>query len=158
MTKFRMLILSTAIVFVMSGLRGDEPRDAKNKLQGVWVAERVTSSGNTVPAEKFPFELHFERSQLVFKFTGPVAGGKDLIHEIVVDDTKDPATIDIAREIRGKKETVHGIYKLDDGRLWICSLRDANGQPSSDRPSNFESSPTVKSDLLILTPKPKDAK
>ncbi len=145
-----------ALAPVASGLRADEPpRAAKSELNGVWVAEKVTSAGNVVPSEKFPFEVVIEDDKLIFKFVGSVAG-KDRIHQIVVDNTKDPYTIDMTREVRGKKETVRGIYKIEDGRLLICSLRDGKGQPSSERPKTFESSSSVKSDLLILKPKLKE--
>lgn len=124
-----------------------------SKLEGVWIAEKVTSSGEVVPKEKFPFELHFEKDKLIFRFVAPSLG-KDRVHEIVVDETKTPATIDITREIRGKKETVYGIYKFEGDRLLICSLRDSNRQPSDERPTTFDSSNEVRSDLLVLARKP----
>ncbi|MFN0052336.1 MAG: TIGR03067 domain-containing protein [Planctomycetales bacterium] len=127
-------------------------KDLQN-LQGVWVADKVTTAGEVVPKEKFPFELHFEKDSLIFRFVAP-SSGKDRVHEIVVDESKTPATIDITREIRGKKVTVYGIYKFEDERLWICSLRDSNRQPSEKRPTTFDSSDEVRSDLLVLTRKP----
>ncbi len=35
----------------------------QSKLDGVWIAEKVTASGEVVPKEKFPFELHFEKDK-----------------------------------------------------------------------------------------------
>lgn len=128
-----------------------EPDDAA-KMNGVWIAEKVTFAGREVPSAKFPFELHFEKSKLTFKFVGKTTG-KDRVHEIVLDSSKTPSTIDITREIRGKKVTVRAIYKFDDGKLLICSLRGPDRQPSSERPKTFESSRAVTSDLMILKPK-----
>ena len=82
MLNRRNFIFAIALVVVASGLHADdEPRDSKTRLKGVWVAEKVTSSGNTVPAKKFPFELHFADDKLIFKRVS----GKDRVHQIVVD-------------------------------------------------------------------------
>jgi hypothetical protein len=62
--------------------------------------------------------------------------------------------MDITREIRGKDATVRGIYKFEDGKLIVCSLRGPDRQPSSERPKTFESSRAVLSDLMVLKPKP----
>jgi uncharacterized protein (TIGR03067 family) len=151
------------VVFVVampvSWLLAEEPKAAaKEKLDGVWVAEQVLSAGRAVPSEKFPFELHFAEGQLTFKFVGKNTAGKDRVHDLSVDASKSPATIDITRTVRGKKSTVLGIYKFEDGKLFICSLRDSGGNPSTDRPRTFESSRDIKSELMILKRKRDDAK
>lgn len=146
-------VLATNVTPVFS----DEPQsDDATKMKGVWIAEKVTSSGRTVPADKFPFELHFENAKLIFKFVGEI-NGKDRVHEITIDPTKTPKTIDITRKIRDTEETVRGIYKFDGNKLMICSLRGPDRKPSPDRPTTFDSSKTVKSDLLVLKLKPDDA-
>lgn len=127
--------------------------EAPASLVGVWSAEKVLSSGREVPKEKFPFELHFTPKQLTYKFVGTIQG-KDRVHDLSLDPSKTPATIDISRMVGEKRMTVLGIYKVEDERLWICFLRSADGNPSEHRPSTFESSNDVKSDLLILKQKP----
>jgi uncharacterized protein (TIGR03067 family) len=124
-----------------------------SKPEGVWIAEKVTSSGEVVPKEKFPFELDFEKGNLVFRFVGPVKGN-DRVHKIVMDDSKIPATIDITSEDPRRKGTVRAIYKFDDERLLIYSLRDKNGQPAETRPADFGSGEEAGSDLPVLTRKP----
>jgi uncharacterized protein (TIGR03067 family) len=131
--------------------------DASESLLGVWIAEKVLSAGQEVPEEKFPFELHLTESQLTYKFVGGTKG-KDRVHDISLDSSKTPAAIDITRTVGAKKMTVRGIYKYEDGRLFICFLRAANENPSEDRPSTFESTSEIKSDLLILKRKPKGDK
>jgi len=143
-------ILATTAV---SALSEEVFPDDATKMEGVWVAEKVTFSGREVPPKKFPFELHFGDAKLTFKFVGDTTG-KDRIHEIVIDPTKGPSTIDIMREIGGKKETVLGIYKFEEGKLMICSLRGADRKPSAKRPTNFASDESVSSDLLVLKRKP----
>ena len=129
--------------------------NSSESMVGVWVAEKVLAGGREVPKEKFPFELHFTEDQLTYKFVGNYQG-KDRVHDISIDSSKDPATINITRTVRDKKMTVYGIYKFENGKLLICSLRGEDGNPSSERPATFESSSEVTSDLLILKRKSDD--
>lgn len=150
----RAALLFAICVFIEAPVRADDaPENTSENLAGVWVAEKVTSGGQDVPKDKFPFELHFTDQTLVFRFVGP-AKGPDRIHDVTLDNTKSPATIDIVRRGDNKTPTVHGIYRLDGDRLLICSLRDENRQPSKERPSKFESSSDIRSDLLVLKRKP----
>jgi uncharacterized protein (TIGR03067 family) len=151
MGRFRTLFVAfTVVLHAPSLLLAESPAtDSSESVIGVWVAEKVLSSGSQVPAEKFPFELHFTKNQLTFKFVGE-SSGKDRVHDISLDASKDPARIDITRTVRDKKMTVYGIYKFEDGRLFICSLRGADGNPSGDRPLTFESNSNVRSELMIL--------
>jgi uncharacterized protein (TIGR03067 family) len=155
MQYHRTLLLSMVLIVSCTVVsRGTEPQsDELAKLEGVWVAEQVLSSGTKVPQDKFPFELHFEENRLTFKFVG-AAEGKDRVHEISVDASTEPFKMDITRSIRDKKMTVHAIYKFDGARLVICSLRGADGQPANERPISFDSSSTVRSELLTLNRKP----
>ncbi len=155
MAHFHIFFIAVAVLAIpTSPLLAQNPKPISSEsMVGVWVAEKVLSSGREVPKEKFPFELHFTKSQLTFKFVGD-SKGKDRVHDISMDVSKNPTTIDMTRTVRDKKMTVYGIYKFEDGKLLICSLRGADGNPSSDRPSTFESSSDVKSELLILKRKP----
>ena len=132
---------------------GQEEQNAEQeafaKLEGTWVAEQVLSSGKEVPREKFPFELEFDDGKLTFKFVGEVKG-KDRVHDLTLDTTTDPFQMDLSRTVRDKKMTVLSIYKFDGERLLICSLRDADGQPAKQRPTSFDSSSTVRSELITL--------
>jgi hypothetical protein len=75
------LLLLTAVCSV----NADEPEpDDATKMHGVWIAEKVTSAGQEVPAAKFPFELHFDDSKLIFKFFGKTTG-KDRIKNPIND-------------------------------------------------------------------------
>jgi uncharacterized protein (TIGR03067 family) len=122
-------------------------------LAGIWLPQKVTSSGAVVSAAKFPFEVHFtEPNRMIFKFVGGTQG-KDRVHEVTLDTSKDPAVMDMTRTGRG--QTVFAIYKIEDDQLTICSLRGADGQPSSERPKGFESDEVTKSDLLVLKRKAK---
>ncbi len=155
MANFHVLIMAIAVVaHSASSLLAQNPKsNSSESIVGVWVAEKVLSAGREVPEEKFPFELHCTKSQLTFKFVGGTRG-KDRVHDISLDESKNPRTINMTRTLRDKKMTVYGIYKFEDGKLLICSLRGADGNPSSDRPSTFESTSDNKSELLILKRKP----
>jgi uncharacterized protein (TIGR03067 family) len=149
--------LLVAIAFTLIAtikLYAQEPKEkAFAKLKGDWIAEKVLSAGKDVPAEKFPFELQFADDKLTFK--GIVVGsviGKDRVHDLVLDASADPCTMDITRTVRDKKLTVYAIYKFDRDRLLICFVRDA--KDPKERPTSFDSSETVPSDLLILKRKP----
>ena len=155
MAQCHVITMAIALVVISTSplLAQNPKRKSSESMIGVWVAEKALSAGREVPKDKFPFELHFTKTQLTFKFVGD-SKGKDRVHDISLDASKNPATIDITRTVRDKKMTVYGIYKLEDGRLLICSLRGADGNPSGDRPSTFESSSDVKSELMILKRKP----
>jgi len=148
-------LLIAVPAFVATGLNvhADEPLETKRKLNGVWVAEKITSSGQVVPLEKFPFELHFTDKTLTFKRVRHDRA-PDRVHDITLDNTKNPATIDIIGKRGDSILHVRGIYSFDGDRLLICSLRDENRRPSKERPKTFESSSEVPSDLLILKRKP----
>ncbi len=123
--------------------------NAKDSLVGVWVAEKVLSSGQEVPEEKFPFELQFTESQLIYKFVGKIQG-KDRVHDIRLDSSQDPPTIDIIRTVGDKKITVLAIFKHENDQLLLCFTRTSDGNPAETRPSNFESNEDTKNDLMIL--------
>jgi uncharacterized protein (TIGR03067 family) len=131
----------------------ESSREAFAKLEGLWVAEKVLVAGEQVPQEKFPFELLFADGKLTYKFVGN-SKGQDRVHELIVNTSNDPWSMDITRMVGEKKATVRAIYKLEGEKLLICFLRGPDRQPSKDRPSSFESNATVKSDLLILKRKP----
>jgi uncharacterized protein (TIGR03067 family) len=76
------------------------------------------------------------------------------VHDLKLGKTEDFFTMDLTRTVRDKASTVHAIYKFDGDQLLICSLRDADGQPSKERPRSFDSSSAVKSELLVLKRKP----
>lgn len=122
----------------------EEKTDALDELKGVWVREQVLHAGQEVPPDKFPYQLHFDGNKLIFRFVGEVKG-KDRIHDIQVDATKTPAEMSIVRQLDDRKLTVPAIYKIEDGRLMICFFRDSN-----ERPTQFESTAEIKSDLLVL--------
>jgi len=146
---------ATPIATRKAGTASSGQMGALARLEGIWVAETVTSSGKVVPDEKFPFEIHFEPpDQMIFKFVGN-AEGRHRVHTIRLDGSKDPATMDITRVVRGKPETVFAIYQIETDRLMICSLRSPDGQPSSERPTNFLSDGVTKADLLVLKRKAK---
>ncbi len=71
-------------------------------------------------------------------------------HQIVVDDTKHPATIDVVCEHSGKRWVSRGIIKIEDGRLWMCFLSKTHDKQSAERPTSFESGEIVPSTLLVL--------
>lgn len=129
--------------------RGIPASEIKAALVGEWVAEKVLSSGEEVPAEKFPFELHFTESQLIYKFVGRIQG-KDRVHDIQLDASQNPPTIDITRTVGDKKITVLAIFKLNDDQLSVCFTRTSDGNPSETRPTSFESTKDTGSDLMIL--------
>ena len=74
---------------------------------------------------------------------------------ITLDNSKKPAHMDMTQTARGKTETVLAIYKIEGDLLTICFSRGARGQPSSERPTGFESDEATKSDLLVLKRKVK---
>lgn len=148
-------VLSFSIMTI-SSLTAQDRKDAtalasesKESLVGEWVAEKVLSSGREVPKEKFPFELQFTDTQLIYKFVGNIQG-KDRVHDIRIDSSQSPPAIDITRTVRDKKVTVLAIFKHENDQLLLCFTRTSDGNPSETRPSNFESSEDTKNDLMIL--------
>ena len=136
---------------------GSQPNSAFAALEGAWSYEKIISAGQTVPKEKFPYEIHFKSpNQLIRKgITVGEVTGKDGADVITLDNSKKPAHMDMTQTARGKTETVLAIYKIEGDLLTICFLRGARGQPSSERPTDFDSDETKKSDLLVLKRKAK---
>jgi uncharacterized protein (TIGR03067 family) len=142
----------TALLLAGAGLlpaADSESKDRKSQFTGIWVADRVISGGQNVPAKKFPFEIHFKDNRMIFKNISSAAS-KDRIHTIVTDDHKTPATLDITREFKGEKRTAYGIYKFEKDRLFICTLRGPDRQPSKNRPTTFESNRKTRADVMVL--------
>ena len=56
-----------------------QPNSAFAALEGVWSYEKIISAGQTVPKEKFPYEIHFKSpNQLIRKgITVGQVTGKD---------------------------------------------------------------------------------
>ena len=81
--------------------------------------------------------------------------GNDLTDEIVLDGAKKPAHLDMTRLVRGEKQTVLAIYKIEGDVLTICFSRGADRKPSTERPTAFESDAKTKADLLVLKRKAK---
>ena len=134
-----------------------EPEDAFAALQGEWVYEKIVSAGVAVPKESFPYEVHFNSpNQLIMKgITVGQVTGKDRVEDIVLDLSKTPARLDMTRQVRGQKQTVLAIYKIEGDVLTICFSRGADRKPSTERPTAFESDPKTKADVLVLKRKAK---
>lgn len=121
-------------------------------IEGVWVVESITSIGVDIPKEKILHEYHFQSpDQLIRKgIKVGTSTGRDRKETVKLDNSKDPAQMDLSRTFRGKLRTVRAIYKIEGDRLTICFQRGRNRQPSSKRPKDFESSKKNQSDLLVL--------
>ena len=134
-----------------------QPNPAFAALEGAWVYEKIISAGQTVPKEKFPFEIHFKSpNQMIRKaITVGQVTGKDGVDLVVLDSSKQPSHMDMSQTVQGKTQKVLALYKLEADLLTICFSRGAGGKPSSERPTGFESDAATKSDILVLKRKVK---
>lgn len=87
--------------------------------------------------------------------TAGQTNGTDGSDDIVLDRSKTPGHLDSTRPLRGEKQTMVGIYKIEGDILTICFSRGADRTPSTERPKAFESDAKTKTDMLVLKRKPK---
>jgi uncharacterized protein (TIGR03067 family) len=128
-----------------------QPDPAFAALEGIWVYEKVISAGQTVPKATFPFAIGFEapdrmlgKALTVDQMTG---NGVD---RVVLDSSKLPCHMDMSQRVQGKPQKVLAIYKLDADLLTISFFRGADGNPSSERPTGFESNAATRSEVFVL--------
>lgn len=131
----RQISSCVAMALLLTLAEGREPQPADKdlaKLQGTW--DCVTHMGKAPDGD----------IQLVFGKDGyqrlvQPASGRAVVsigdHEgtIKLDPSKSPAHIDFV----GKKYTIHGIYKFDNGKL-VLSLKGVAVDNPKERPTDFD--------------------
>jgi uncharacterized protein (TIGR03067 family) len=133
-----------AVVIPAATLRGQDPREDLDKLQGIWVLTAMEKNGNAAP------EYVIGKLTVTFKEDTMVMDGSFAAVKpeftVKLDPSKKPKTIDatpLNGEFKGK--TVLGIYQLGGEELRICLPK----QGDKERPSEFKS--PEGSDLAFMT-------
>ena len=97
------------------------PADAKDALQGIWVAESLRTSRNELPADAFKhvqFTFQGDRLVLWLGFLVDDDSGPEMICTYSIDPEQSPKHLDFTRA--GEKEPSLGIYDLRGDRLTVC--------------------------------------
>ncbi|TWU07841.1 serine/threonine-protein kinase [Stieleria varia] len=136
-------------------------------LFGVWTVEKIVSSGEVVPADKAPGEIEFRGNQMIWKRTGKTAGA-DKVFEFELDMSKSPHWLTFRSQDPKRPQPVLALLDTS-GRyqsyqelgnspgaeeqlpqLRIFSLRDADGNPSAERPTQIGTGEEPGTDLIVL--------
>ncbi|MEZ6138393.1 MAG: serine/threonine-protein kinase [Pirellulaceae bacterium] len=135
-------------------------------LFGVWTVEKIISAGEVVPADKAPGEIEFRGNQMIWKRTGKIRGA-DRVFDFELDMSKSPHWFTFRSQDPKRPQPVLALLETS-GRyqqppepdnpptdeqlpqLRIFSLRDANGNPSSERPTRMGTGKEPGTDLIVL--------
>lgn len=119
-----------ALLSTMLLTAGPAPDAALKSLEGVWTVDRIEQRGKKYPTD-LVLRVRLEVKGDVFTF---VNGQTEFTSKVTkLDPHGNPKAIDLTRD--ADKQTVQGIYKLEEDTLFICT--NARG----DRPSAFASDP-----------------
>ena len=122
-------------------IAADKPTDAAKKdldrFQGEWKVEKAQRGGEAAPPEKMRVTVSGDSLSI------DAGGARDEKATITLDPAKTPATIDM-KLLRGNKDVVPGIYKLDGDTLTVCWAKEGG------RPAEFASKEGTEQVLLVL--------
>jgi uncharacterized protein (TIGR03067 family) len=121
----------SAVVVLMAwaAVQGADPDADLKALQGTWVAESEELNGVATPKEKLDRTLVVDGDRAVNTFKRG-AGVHTSEARLVLDPSQSPKAMDLV----GKAFERKAIYKLEDGRLWVCVQHD----PKRERPTGFK--------------------
>jgi uncharacterized protein (TIGR03067 family) len=114
-------------------------------IRGTWDTEPTEPEEPPERVYILPYTLYITADTIL------VGAGFTPLEEFVyrLDPTPDPKHIDLTRRWSRRGElaaqTIKGIYRLEQGRLWFCL-----GQPGADRPTEFASRPDMEWGLVQL--------
>ncbi|AMV27301.1 hypothetical protein VT84_23075 [Gemmata sp. SH-PL17] len=123
---------TSAVVLAMcaAGYGADPTPETELKaLKGSWVAESEELNGVVTPKEKLDRTLVVEGDKATNTFKRGAATHTSEV-KLVLDPSKAPKLMDML----GKDFERKAIYKLEDGKLWVCVQHD----PKKGRPTGFK--------------------
>ena len=116
---------------------------------GIWKTKQIISAGEIVPPDKAPGEFVFRRNQMIWKFTGKTIVN-DRVFDVELDVTKSPKWITLRSQDPKRSQPVLGLFESQGNELRIFTQRDAQGQPSLERPAAIGTGDEPGTDLMIL--------
>jgi uncharacterized protein (TIGR03067 family) len=140
-------------------------------LFGVWTVEKIVSSGEVISPNKSPGEIEFRGTQMIWKHAGETAR-EDVVYEFDLDMSKSPHWLTFRSQDPQRPQPVLALLDVpgnqharkDPGnpqgideqlpQIRIFSLRDANGNPSTQRPTEIGTGTEPGTDLIVLRLKP----
>ena len=135
-------------------------------LFGVWTVEKIISAGEVVPADKAPGEIEFRGNQMIWKRKGKIRGA-DRVFDFDLDTSKSPHWFTFRSQDPKRPQSVLALLETtgryqqppESGnppsdeqlpQLRIFSLRDANGNPLTERPLQMGTGEEPGTDLIVL--------
>jgi uncharacterized protein (TIGR03067 family) len=136
----RTFVLLVVCLFLSPNLRGEDPKDDLQLLQGTWEVVEFTANGRPIP-ESERMKMKFVVTDSTMAMT---ARNKDASFEIKLNPEAMPKTIDYkALEGTFKGKTNYGIYELQGDELKLCMHNKDADKP----PTEFKS---TEGDMLAL--------
>lgn len=139
----RTFVLLVVCLFLCPDLRGEDPKDDLQLLQGSWEVVELTNNGRSI-SESHRKRVKFVVTDTTMAFTAPTGGHKEKRFEIKLNAEVTPKTIDykaLEGPLQGK--TNYGIYELKGDELKLCMHSEDADKP----PTEFKS---IEGDKLAL--------
>ena len=139
-------ILVFPVVFLLLAAEQGK-KDAKaelKKFEGTWIPVSGKINGNKLPEDAL------KELKLTFKGNTVTRQTNDKTVKAIfqVDPNKEPKQFDAKGEEDGKEAKALGIYKFEDGKLTICSVRGRGKELK--RPKEFSTKGGTKEAAVIL--------
>jgi uncharacterized protein (TIGR03067 family) len=128
----------------LSSRAADEVKDAKESLQGVWIAQSMENDGRAAPASIVKqMRFTFKGDKLFIK--GNFEDGREEECTYKIDPKESPKQLDFTPP--KEKKAVLGIYEVKGDQLKVC-LR--HGSSSGGRPTAFATKARSKLSLMVF--------
>ncbi len=142
----RVLVTTLAVAWFLgtSPLGTKAGDDAKNPLQGAWIAQSMESDGKAAPAEAVKrVRFTFKGDKLLIK--GNFDDNSEVECMFKIDPKQSPKHLDFTPP--KEQKPILGIYEVKEGELTVC-LRHASS--SDGRPTEFATKADSKLILIVF--------
>jgi len=142
-TTFAALALCAVATLAARAADDPEPADAKaelKKLKGTWTVTKLIRKGKE-PKARLGLTFTFDGDKQLTTVTGVAEGGGEVevteSFQVKIDAKKRPHTITLTRTGGKRPISQAGVYKVENGRLYLAPGRAAKGAKAATAPKDF---------------------